>query len=83
VADGIVNGEAVGDVAAGAVEEEGNRLAVLAGELSQTLDADAGVVFFDVANQVDVAQPLACFFADLGAYGVQQLRDQPIAQLSH
>ena len=60
VADDVVDGEAVGDVAAGAVDEERDRLVVLVGQLAQPLDAGARGVLLDVADQVDVAQPIAC-----------------------
>ena len=59
VADGVVDGEAVGDVAAGAVDVERDRPVVVVGELAQALDADARGVFLDVADQIDVAQPVA------------------------
>ena len=83
VADGVVDGEAVGDVAAGAVDEQRDRPVVVVRELAQPLDARARGVFFDVADQVDVAQPIALLLAQLRADGVNELGDQAIAQLSH
>jgi hypothetical protein len=63
VADDVVNGEAVGHVSAGAVDEQRDRLAVVARELAQPLDAHARGILFDVANQVHVAEPIACLLA--------------------
>ena len=80
---GVVNREAVGDVAAGAVDEERDRPVVVVGELAQPLDADARGVFLDVADQIDVAQPVAGFLPELRANRVDQLGDQAIAQVSH
>ena len=78
-----MDGEAVGDVAAGAVDVERDRPVVVVGELAQPLDADARGVFLDIADQIDVAQPVALFLAELRADGVDQLGDQAIAQFSH
>ena len=56
---GVVDGQAVGDVAAGAVDVERDRPVVVVGQLAQPLDAAARGVLLDVADQVDVAQPIA------------------------
>ena len=37
-------------------------------------------VLLDVADEIDVAQPVARLLAELGADGVDELRDQAIAQ---
>ena len=78
-----MDGEAVGDVAAGAVDEQGDRLVVLVRQLAQPLDAGARGVLLDVADQVDVAEPVACLLAQLRADRIDELGDQAIAQLSH
>jgi hypothetical protein len=83
VPDGVVNGEAVGHVAAGAVDEERDRLVVLVGELAQPLDAGARGVLLDVADQVDVADAIASLPPQLRAHGVDELGDQAFVQLSH
>ncbi len=57
--------------------------AVVVRELAEPLDAAAGGVFFDVADQVDVAKPVGLLLAQLRADGVDELGDQAIAQLSH
>ena len=79
----VVDGEAVGDVAAGAVDEERDRLVVVVGELAQPLDAGARGVLLDVADQVDVAQPVARLLAELRADRVDELGDEAFVQFSH
>ena len=83
VADDVVDGQAVGDVAAGAVDVEVDRPVVVVGELAQPLDAEARGVFLDVADQVDVALPVALLLAELRADGIDELGDQAIAQFTH
>ena len=53
------------------------------GELAQALDAAARGVLLDVADQVDVAQPIARLLAQLRADRVDELGDQAFAQFSH
>ena len=79
----VVDGEAVGDVAAGAVDVEADRPRVVVRELAQPLDAEAGGVFFDIADQIDVALPIALFLAELRADRIHQLGDESIAQFTH
>ncbi len=83
VANRVVDGEAVGDVPAGAVDEDGDRPVVLVRQLAEALDAGPRRVLLDITDQIDVAQPVARFLAELGADGVDKLRDQAIAQFSH
>src|SRR5262245_63429119 len=83
VANGVVKGEAVGDIPAVAVDEDRNRPVVLVGELTQPFDAGPGGILFDVADEINIPQPLRGFLAELRADGVDELRDQAIAQLSH
>ena len=83
VADDVVDGEAVGDVAAGAVDEQGDRLAVVVGQLAQPFDTGARGVFFDVADQIDVAQAIADFLAQLRADRVDELGDKAFIQFAH
>jgi hypothetical protein len=45
-----VNSEAVGDVAAGAVDEERDRTRIFVSEIPEPFDAGAGRIFFDVAD---------------------------------
>jgi hypothetical protein len=79
----VVDGEAVGHVAACAVDEQGDRLGVLVRQLAQPLDAGARRVLLDVADQVHVADTIACLLAQLRPDGVHELDDQAFAQLSH
>jgi hypothetical protein len=83
VADGIVNGEAVGDVAARAVDEQRDRLAVVVRHVAKAFDARPRRVFFDVADQVHVAEPVAGFLAQLRSDRVYQLGYQAVAQVTH
>ena len=80
---GVVDREPVGDVAAGAVDEERHRPAVVVRQLAQAFDAGPRGVLFDVADQIDVAQPIAGLLAELGADGIDELGDQAIAQFPH
>ena len=45
--------------------------------------AAAGGVLLDVADQVDVMEPIALFFPKLGANGVDELDNQAVAQIRH
>src|SRR5262249_55260318 len=83
VADRVVDRQAVGHVAAGAVDEEGNGPIVLAGQLAQALDAGPRGVLLDVTDEIDVAQPLRSLLAPLGAHHVYELGDSSIAQFFH
>jgi hypothetical protein len=83
VANGVVNGEAVGDIPAGAVDEDGDRPVVLVGELTEPFDAAPCRILLDVADEINIPQPVRCFLAELRADGIDELRDQTIAQLSH
>src|SRR5439155_5927642 len=80
---GIVDREPVRNVAAGAVDEQGDGPIVVACELAETLDAGARRVFLDIPDQVDVAEAITLFFPQLGAHRIDELGDQAIAQLSH
>ena len=50
--------QAVGDVAAGAVDVERDRPRVVVGQLAEPLDDAARRVLLDVADEVDVAKPI-------------------------
>jgi len=57
-----VNGQAVGDVAAGAVDVQRHRPRIVVGQLTQPLDDPARRIFLDVADEVDIAKTIGCFF---------------------
>ena len=78
-----MDGEAVGDIAAGAVDVEADRPRVVVRELAEPLDAEASRILFDVTNQIDVALSFALLLAELRADGVHQLGDKAIAQFTH
>ena len=63
-ADGVVDGEPVGDVAAGAVDVERDRPAVVVGQLAEPLDDAARGVLLDVADEVDVAKTIRLLLAE-------------------
>ena len=50
--------EAVGDVAAGAVDVQRDGPLAVVGQLPQALDDAARAVLVDVPDQIDVAQPV-------------------------
>ena len=50
--------EAVGDVAAGAVDVERDRPRVVVGQLTEPFDDAARRVLLDVADEVDVTKPI-------------------------
>ena len=83
MANRVVDGEAISDVPAGAVDEDSDRPVVLVRQLAEPLDARPRRVLLDITDEIDVAQPVGCLLAELGADGVDKLRDQAIAQLSH
>ena len=82
LADGVVNGEAVGDVAAGAVDVQRDRPGVVVGELAQPLDDAARDVFLDVADEVDVAQPIGRFLPQDALDRVDQVEHEPVVQVA-
>src|SRR5206468_3558080 len=75
--------EAVRHIPSGAVDEEGDWTVVVVGELAQALDGGAGCLFFDVSDQVDVAEPIGLLLAELRADRVDELGDHAIAQVTH
>src|SRR5204863_7969180 len=75
--------QAVGDIAAGAVDVDRDRLAAVVGELAEPLDAGARGVLLDVANEIDVAELVALLLAELRPHGLDQLDDKSVAQLTH
>src|SRR5205814_10649039 len=83
VAYDVVNGETVRDVAAGAVDEEADRPVALARELAQPLDAEPRRILFDIAYQINVAQAIVLFLAELGPNRIHKLGKQLITQFRH
>jgi len=78
-----VNREAVGDVAARAVDEQGDGPVAFVGELPEALDAGAGGVLLDGALPINNTEALALFLSQPSAHRIDELGDQGIAQLSH
>ena len=83
VAHGIVNREAVGHVAACAVDVQGDGLLAVVGQLPQPLDDAARAVLLDVADEIDVAQPVGLLLAKRLLDRVHQLVEQPFADVAH
>jgi len=77
-----VNRETVGDVAARAVDVDRDRLRAVVGELAKPLDDAARGIFFDITDEVDVAEPVGRFLAEDALDGVDQLPNQAIVQVS-
>jgi len=50
---------------------------------SYALDDTSRTVFVDVANQIDVTQPVVCVLAQLRPDRIHELGDQAIAQFTH
>jgi hypothetical protein len=82
LADGVVQGEAVGDVAAGAVDVQGNRAVAVVRHFAQAFDHAARDVLFDVSDQVDVTQAIGRFLAEDCLDRVNQIEHQPIVQIA-
>src|SRR4029077_4096533 len=78
VADGIVNGQDVGDVAAGAVDVEGDRPPAVARELAHALDTRARRVLLDVSDEIDVTQPRAGLLPEHLTDSVDELGDRAL-----
>ena len=82
LADGVVNRQAVGDVAAGAVDVERDRAGVVVGQLAQAFDDAARRVFFDVADEIDIPQPVRLLLAQGCLQRIDELEDQSIVQVA-
>src|SRR5204862_3955114 len=83
VPDRVVDGQAVGDVPSRAVDVESNRTVAVVGQIAQPFDAQPRGILLDVADQIDVTQPLARFLPQLLPHRIDQFGDQSIAQLTH
>src|SRR5437763_9349476 len=79
----VMQREAVGDVPAGAVDVEGDGLAVVVGELAQTLDRGFGAVLLDVPDEIDVAESIRLLLPERVADGIDELAEQTIIELAH
>src|SRR5262245_20962692 len=77
-----MNREPVGDVSAGAVDVESNRSGVVVGQLAKALDHSACCIFFDVADEVDVAQTIGSLLTEDSPDSIDQLADQTFVQLT-
>ena len=82
--DGVVDGQPIGDVAAGAVDVDRDRLAAVVGQFAQSLDDGPRGVFLDITDEVDVAQAIGLLFSDNLLDRVDQLVEQPfVDSLTH
>src|SRR5262245_1858888 len=81
LADGIVDREAVGDIAAGSVDVERDGPGVVVRKLAQALDDVASDVLFDVADEVDIAQAIRRFFSESAFYRVDEIEDETVVEI--
>jgi hypothetical protein len=80
--DGIVDGEAVGDVSARAVDVERDRPVVVVGHLAHPFDHTLREILFDVADQIDIAQTVGGLLAENAFHGVDQIENETIVEIA-
>ena len=83
VPDGVVNGQTVGDVAAGAIDVDRNRPRVVVGEFPETLDDRPRRVFLDVADEVDIPEAVRLLFSDDLFHRLYQFREYLVVDFAH
>src|SRR5688572_18535226 len=74
--------ETVGDVPACTVYVQGDRPGVVVRQLPKALDDAPCDVFLDVADEVDVAQPIRRLLPEDALHRINQVADQPIVQVT-
>src|SRR3954469_22749557 len=79
----VVNREAVGDVAACTVDVQRDGFTTVVGQLAQPLDDHAGVVPFDVTDEVDVAKSLRLLLFEQIPDSIDNLFEQTCVQIAH
>jgi hypothetical protein len=81
LANRVMNRQAVGHIAAGTVDVQRNRTRIVVGEFAKPLDHPACRVFFDVADEVNVAKPVRRLLSEHALDSVDQFANEAIVQL--
>ena len=82
--NGVVNRQPIRDVASRTIDVHRDRLRTVVCQFAQPFDDDSRAVLLDIADEVDVPEPLGLLFSNDALDRVQQFADEAIADwLAH